>query len=266
MIRWNASPEIFQLGPLTLRWYGLLFATGFALGYQVVKRFFIREKVSIELLDPLVFYLMVGTIIGARLGHCLFYEPEIYLRDPIRILKVWEGGLASHGGALGVLVALYFYVRKFRQFTYLYICDRVAVAATLAGAMIRLGNLFNSEIIGKPTTVPWAFVFERIDQLPRHPTQLYESFSYFLIFAVLEFLYWKTELRKAPGFLFGFYLVSVFSARMLIELFKEPQVAFEVSMPLDLGQLLSIPAILCGIALMIWAIKKQKQNARTSSH
>jgi phosphatidylglycerol:prolipoprotein diacylglycerol transferase len=169
MIHWNASPEIFTLGPLTLRWYGLLFASGFALGFQVVKKFFIQENVPTEYLDPLVFYLMVGTIIGARLGHCLFYEPSVYLADPIRILKVWEGGLASHGGALGVLVALYVFVRKFKRFTYLYICDRVAVAATLAGAMIRLGNLFNSEIIGKPTTVPWGFIFQKVDQIPRHP-------------------------------------------------------------------------------------------------
>jgi phosphatidylglycerol:prolipoprotein diacylglycerol transferase len=258
MVHWNASPEIFSLGPLTLRWYGLLFATGFALGYQVVKQFFKNEKVPLELLDPLVFYLMVGTIIGARLGHCLFYEPEIYLADPIRILKVWEGGLASHGAAVGVLISLFLYTKRYPRFTYLYICDRVAVAATLAGAMIRLGNLFNSEIIGKPTQAAWAFVFERVDQVPRHPTQLYESLSYFLIFAVLERLYWKTKLKTAPGFLFGFYLSSVFTARMIIELFKEPQVAFEASLPMDLGQLLSIPLIIVGILMMLRALKKQK--------
>jgi phosphatidylglycerol:prolipoprotein diacylglycerol transferase len=258
MIHWNASPEIFTLGPLTLRWYGLLFASGFALGFQVVKKFFIQENVPTEYLDPLVFYLMVGTIIGARLGHCLFYEPSVYLADPIRILKVWEGGLASHGGALGVLVALYVFVRKFKRFTYLYICDRVAVAATLAGAMIRLGNLFNSEIIGKPTTVPWGFIFQKVDQIPRHPTQLYESLSYFIIFGLMEMIYWKTKLKNAPGFLFGLYLVSVFSIRTFIEFFKEPQVAFEQNMSLDLGQLLSFPLIALGIFMMIWAFKKMK--------
>jgi prolipoprotein diacylglyceryl transferase len=260
MIHWNASPEIFSLGPITLRWYGVLFASGFALGFQVVKKFFVQENVPTEYLDPLVFYLMVGTIIGARLGHCLFYEPGIYLADPIRILKVWEGGLASHGGALGVLVALYFYVKKLKRFTYLYICDRVAVAATLAGAMIRLGNLFNSEIIGKPTSVAWAFVFQRIDNVPRHPTQLYESFSYFIIFGIMELIYWKTTLKKAPGFLFGLYLVSVFSIRTFIEIFKEPQVAFEQSMTLDLGQLLSFPLIALGLFLMFRSLRSLKSN------
>jgi phosphatidylglycerol:prolipoprotein diacylglycerol transferase len=254
MIHWNASPEIFTLGPLTLRWYGLLFATGFALGFQVVKRFFINEKVSTHFLDPLVFYLMVGTVIGARLGHCLFYEPQIYLADPIRILKVWEGGLASHGAALGCFISVWIFTKRYPQFKYLWLVDRICVAATLAGAMIRLGNLFNSEIIGKVTNVPWSFIFQRIDALPRHPTQLYESFAYLIIFGMMQRVYWKTQLKNAPGFLFGFYLFFTFIARMGIEFFKEPQVNFEATLPIDMGQILSIPLILLGIVLMVRAV------------
>jgi phosphatidylglycerol:prolipoprotein diacylglycerol transferase len=262
MIHWNASPEIFTLGPLKLRWYGLLFASGFALGFQVVKKFFINEKVSTFFLDPLVFYLMVGTVIGARLGHCLFYEPQIYLADPIRILKVWEGGLASHGAAIGCFISVWIFTKRYSQFKYLWLVDRICVAATVAGAMIRLGNLFNSEIIGKAATVPWAFVFERIDDVPRHPTQLYESFAYLIIFGMMQRVYWKTKLKDAPGFLFGFYLFCTFIARAGIEFFKEPQVSFEAKLPIDMGQILSIPMILAGIGFMVWAVSNSKKAAK----
>lgn len=250
MITWNVSPDILSLGPITLRWYGLLFAIAFIFGLRAVERTFLNEKVPQEHVDRLFLYVIVGTIGGARLGHCLFYEPEIYLADPIRILKVWEGGLASHGAAVGIFTALWIYAKRYKM-KWLWMADRVTLAVASSGLFIRLGNLFNSEILGKPGDVPWSFVFVRIDQIPRHPTQLYEALSYFGIFLFLLWSYWKRGKGKLPGYMLGTFLIGVFGFRFVWEFFKENQVSFEANLPLNMGQLLSIPLVLLGVWLTI---------------
>jgi len=254
-LTWNVSPILLHLGPVTFRWYGVLFALSFWLGYEIVKAAFIREKKPLIHVDYLIFYMMIGTIVGARLGHTLFYEPEIYLRDPIRILKIWEGGLASHGAAIGIFLALYLFIRKYKGYTFLWICDRCCIGVAIAGFLIRTGNFFNSEIIGKPTHANWGVIFERVDMLPRHPAQLYEAFCYLLIFLFLFRTYWKTHWYKVPGFIFGWFLVLVFGARFCLEFVKENQVPFEAHLPLNLGQLLSIPLIAAGAWLVARAYR-----------
>ena len=261
MTIWNVSPEILQWGPLRVRWYGIFFALSFILGFEVIKSFFKAEKVTATHLDRLLIYMLFGTVIGARLGHVLFYEPMNYLSQPLNILKVWEGGLASHGAAIGILLSLYLFSKKYKL-GYLWLTDRICIAVALAGGLIRLGNLFNSEIIGKPTSVPWAFVFSRVDMLPRHPTQIYESLTYFGVFGLLYWLYHRDTIRQRSGFLFGLFLVLVFSARLLIEFLKENQVSFESELPMDLGQLLSVPLILMGIVLLIRSRNSAPQGLR----
>jgi phosphatidylglycerol---prolipoprotein diacylglyceryl transferase len=255
-IHWDVSPVITQLGPFTLRWYGLFFALLFWLGFLMGKWMFRTENKNLDSLNTLLVYLIIGTIVGARLGHCLFYEPGYYLWHPLEVLKVWEGGLASHGGALGVMTALYLYSRKHPDQPMLWLLDRVAVATALAGVFIRVGNLFNSEILGSPTHAPWAFVFERVDQVPRHPAQLYEALAYGLIFLVLFHMYRRAHGRTPRGLLIGIFFVSVFSMRFVIEFVKERQVAFEQNMPLDMGQLLSIPFIVLGLFL-VWRARRR---------
>jgi phosphatidylglycerol:prolipoprotein diacylglycerol transferase len=257
-ITWNVSDIIIQFdmpvfGTVALRWYGLLFASGFVLGQIILTRMYRAEKVDEKWVDVITLYMIVGTVIGARLGHCLFYEPEVYLKDPIRILKVWEGGLASHGATIGILLALYLYSRKFK-FDYLWVLDRIVIVVALGGALIRLGNLMNSEIVGKASDVPWAFIFMRnheFAQVPRHPAQLYESISCFILFAVL-LLIWRMRKQFTPrGRIFGLFVVILFSLRFLYEFLKEPQVGFEESMALNMGQILSIPLILVGLYILI---------------
>lgn len=219
-------------------------------------RFFKREKLPAEILDTLLYTLLGAAVIGARLGHCLFYEPEYYLARPIEILKVWEGGLASHGGAIGILIAIWYYVKKYGRkydFDYLWLMERIGIATALAGALIRIGNLMNSEIYGNPTDLPWGFIFVlRGEVVPKHPTQLYEALAYLLTFAILMHLYWRMLPKLKKGTLFGLFLIGIFGARFLIEYVKEPQVAFEQTMALNMGQLLSIPFILAGIALIVY--------------
>jgi phosphatidylglycerol:prolipoprotein diacylglycerol transferase len=252
----NVSPILFSLGPVTVRWYGALFALAFYLGFKMMNWIVRRENLKIENVDSILFYIIVGTVVGARLGHTLIYEPEIYLHDPIRILKVWEGGLASHGGAVGVVIALWLWKRKFFPTgTYLQLLDYLCIPATLAGAMIRLGNFFNSEIVGRPTTVPWAITFAKIDQQPRHPTMLYESFSYFVIFGLMILIFKKNWHRGRVGLLTGFYFVTTFTARFFLEFLKEFQVPSEANLPLDLGQLLSIPFVIGGVILIVRALR-----------
>ncbi len=249
MITWDVDPDLIQIGFFRLRWYSLLFMAAFYGGFIIMRKIYAREGRSEKDLNDIFVYVFIGTLVGARLGHCLFYEPGYYLSNPLEILKVWRGGLASHGAAIGILTAIYIYVRTRKGLTYLWVVDRVVITVALSGFFIRLGNLFNSEIIGKPTDVPWSFVFTRVDALPRHPSQLYEAFAYLLIF----FLLWRLYQKYAPdcnGLLFGAFLVTVFSARFLIEFVKENQTAFEAGLPLNLGQLLSIPLILAGVVLL----------------
>lgn len=265
-IPWNVAPEIFTIpetvsyiGGFSVRWYGLLFASGFIFGYLILKKIFSKEGVPIKVLDDLATYMIIFTIIGARLGHCLFYEPGYYLSNPLEILKIWEGGLASHGAAFGILVGLLFFSKYYHK-PYLWVLDRVVIVVALAGFLIRMGNLMNSEIFGDVTILPWGFIFEQIYgegyKIANHPTQIYEGLSYLLLFVFLYKYYWKKDGAPAPGALFGYFLVVLWSVRFLIEFIKLPQVDFENTMLLNMGQLLSIPLIIFGIILLVRA-KKQ---------
>ena len=192
-ITWSISPEIFSIGPIHIRWYGLLFATSFIFGFKIMEWIYTKEKKNLDDLNDLIWFMILGTVIGARLGNCIFYNPEYYLSNPIEILKVWTGGLASHGAAVGILIAIYLYSKKKKDQSFLYVMDRIVIGVALAAFFIRTGNLFNSEIIGQPTDLPWGFIFTSVDDIPRHPTQLYEAFSYLASFFVLAFVYKKTD-------------------------------------------------------------------------
>jgi phosphatidylglycerol---prolipoprotein diacylglyceryl transferase len=258
---WSVDPVLLRIGSLELRWYGLLFAAGILVAYRAGVRSFERAGGSAEEASRLLSYVVAGTIIGARLGHCLLYEPGYYFHHPLEILAVWRGGLASHGGVLGIGVAVALFARRTGRPT-LWLLDRVAVAAPIAAACIRVGNFFNSEIIGRPTTVPWAVVFARVDPLPRHPAMLYEALAYLVIFGVMWGLDRRSGLRERRGALLGIVLVLVFGFRFAIEFLKEPQEAFEHALPLDLGQLLSVPAVLIGLWLLETARHRSNAGAR----
>jgi prolipoprotein diacylglyceryl transferase len=259
-IHWDVNPEIFRIGSFAVRWYGLLFASGFYFGYLILAALFKREKVGVAVLDKLAFYMIISTVIGARLGHCLFYEPAYYLSNPFEILKIWEGGLASHGAAIGILIALWIFSRKTGK-SFLWTIDRIVIVTALAGAFIRAGNLMNSEIIGIPSQHVWAFIFTRVDMIPRHPAQIYEALAYLTSFFILLAYYNYKKTRPAEGVLFGLFLIIIFTARFLIEYVKEVQVAFETTLPLKLGQLLSIPFILLGIFMLIRPFLFQKKKS-----
>ncbi|MDZ7667470.1 MAG: prolipoprotein diacylglyceryl transferase [Desulfotignum sp.] len=251
---WNVDPVIFAIGPLQPRWYGLLFALAFILGYHLMQWMYTREKMPRQNLDLLSIYLIAGTIIGARLGHCLFYDPSYYLGNPLKILAVWEGGLASHGGGIGVLISLYLYTVKTGE-SYLWLLDRIAIPACLAGVFIRLGNFFNSEIVGFPASVPWAVIFQRVDALPRHPAQLYEALAYFLIFFILLSVYKSRKKDTRNGAIFGTFLVLVFVSRILVEFVKTPQAAYPAAFWLNTGQMLSIPFVVAGMVFLVKAFR-----------
>lgn len=247
VVIWNVDPTLLELGPLTIRWYGLLYAMTFLVGLLLLQRMFRFEKVNPEWADKVFIYMIIGTIVGARLGHCLFYAPDYYLSNPLEMLKIWEGGLASHGGAIGIILALWLFSRRVSKRSVLWILDRVVVMVALGGLFIRTGNLMNHEIYGLPTDLPWGFVFTRLgDNIPRHPTQIYEALWYFSIFLLLSFFYWRTSYRNKPGFMFGLFMVLTFTGRFFIEFVKANQEAFEESMMLNMGQLLSIPFVIAG--------------------
>ena len=257
-IHWNVSPEIFSLGPIHVRWYGLMFALGFLFGYSHVEKMFKRENVDLKWLESLFIYLIVATVVGARLGHVIFYGWDYYSQHPIKILYVWQGGLASHGGVIGIIIAMIIYSKMVSKRNLLWILDRVVVPSVLVGAMIRFGNLMNSEIYGVETSLPWGFIFERNQEtVAKHPTQIYESLSYLFTFGVLWYMYWKTKAKDYQGLLTGVFFVFVFGTRFLIEFIKEVQEPWEKGMSLDMGQWLSIPFIITGIALIILAIQKR---------
>jgi len=248
---WNVSPEIFRIGPVTIRWYGLFFAMAFLAGFFIMQRIFRREGKPAGDLDALLLYMMAGTLIGARLGHVLFYDPVYYLSHPIEIIKIWKGGLASHGGGIGIFIALYLYVRNRPDQSYFWLLDRMVIPTALAGALIRTGNLFNSEIIGVPASVPWAVVFARVDPLPRHPAQLYEAVAYALIFLLLLGLYRLRQGNVRAGLLLGIFLTAVFTARFIVEFFKVRQAAYGPELTMSVGQWLSVPMIIIGAVLLL---------------
>lgn len=251
VIEWSADPVIFQLGPIAARWYGLLFAGSFFVGFYLMRYMYKGDGRNPDEVERLLMYAMVGTVVGARLGHCYFYEPAYYLQHPLEVLEVWNGGLASHGAAVGILTAMWLYARKTLNESFLRVTDRVVVTVALAGVFIRLGNLFNSEIIGTPTEVPWAFVFTRVDLVPRHPSQLYEAVWYLVVFVVLFRMWNSTKARTPHGRLLGVFLIMVFGGRFAVEMLKENQVGFEDSLALNMGQILSIPAVLGGLFLLL---------------
>lgn len=260
-IHWHPSPELFSIFGFAPRWYGVLFAVAFVLGYYLTKYIFKREGVKLDYIDTLLVYFFVGTIVGARLGHCLFYEPRAYLHNPLLILKIWEGGLASHGAGIGLFIALGLFVRKYKVDT-LWLFDRLAIMIALSGFFIRMGNLMNSEIVGSPTTVSWGFIFENNgEDFARHPSQLYEAVGYLIIGLTLLWMYFKTNAAKLKGLIFGLAMALIFSYRFFIEFTKETQVEFEKSMALDMGQWLSIPFVVLGLIFIVLSIKRYK-NAK----
>lgn len=266
-IHWNVSPDIADLGFFSIRWYSVFFAVGFILSYQILNHYFIKEMVTPGLLDRLTIYMVVATVAGARLGHCLFYDFEYFSDHIVEIFLPFKfepefrfigfQGLASHGGAIAILVVIVFFCHKYK-ISFLWTLDRLALVIPLAGFMIRMGNLMNSEMIGRPTTVSWAFIFERIDHVPRHPGQLYEAIFYILIFITLNILHRYSH--NSEGFIFGLFLVLLFSARFAVEFSKEDQVGFEKNMIFNMGQLLSLPFILTGGVLML--VKRSKKQQR----
>lgn len=278
-ILWNPSDTALSFGPFTIHWYSLCWLIGLALAYLIVQRLYREQKVKEGLFDPLFVYCFIGILVGARLGHCLFYQPDIFLSSwrhfveifiPIEFLSdgSWHftgyRGLASHGGTLGLMIALWAYVRKTGMNLW-QVLDNIAIATPVTACFIRLGNLMNSEIIGKVSDVPWAFVFERVDAMPRHPGQLYEAIAYAILFFIGWRLYRRMPQRVGTGYFFGLCLAYIFTARFFIEFTKEVQEAFEASLPLDMGQLLSLPFIVLGVACMAggkWMdrIVKRKQN------
>jgi len=244
-ISWDASPEIFRIGNLAVRWYGLFWALSFYIGYEIISRMFKNEGVPLKQADKLLVYMALGSIIGARLGHCFFYDFSYYWQNPVDILKIWQGGLASHGGVAGILIALYYYQKKISSKSFWWLLDRLVIPISLAAFFIRMGNLMNSEIYGHETSLPWGFIFERRGEVvPKHPTQFYEGIPYLLLFISLGWLYLKKRKVLPEGFITSIFAFAMFTVRLLVEFVKEDQSAFEANMPLNMGQILSIPLII----------------------
>ncbi len=261
-IVWDVNPDLFS-GPITVRWYGLMFAIGFLAGYEIVARMFRHEGAPERWLGILLLWTMAGTIIGARLGHCFFYEWDFYGTHPEEIIKVWKGGLASHGGAVGVIIGVLCFSLFPTRRSPLWTFDRLVVPIALVGALIRLGNLFNSEIFGGPTDLPWGMMFvnskewhEMYEGVACHPTQIYEALCYLALFGLLMWMYWKRNAEGRPGLIFGVFLIGVFLSRFMIEFIKNDQVDFEQDMMLNMGQCLSIPFVLAGIFFVIRAMMR----------
>ena len=275
-VLWNPSVEAFHIGPLAFRWYSLCWLVGLLLAYLVVKRLYKEQKIADEKFDPLFLYCFIGILVGARLGHCIFYQPDYFLTSfkgffemllPIHFLPEggWKltgyAGLASHGGTAGLMLALWLYCKRTKLSMWT-VLDNIAIATGTTACFIRLGNLMNSEIIGKVTDVPWAFIFEKVDAVPRHPGQLYEAIAYALLFVIMWCIYKKfansgehQALHVGTGWYFGFCLAYIFTFRFFIEYTKEIQEAFEASLPIDMGQILSIPFIIVGVYCMLRARK-----------
>jgi len=258
-ITWDMNPSVVPSWNMP-RWYGIMWALGFYLGFIILNKMYKAENAPAKWMDSTFLYILIAGILGARLGHCLFYQPDYYLAHPIEILKIWEGGLASHGGAVGIIIAVYFLNRNVIHQNMLWILDRLVVPTALAASLIRLGNLFNHEIVGAPTDLPWGFYFTLNDAtvIPRHPAQLYEAICYLFIFILLMYLFWKTNASQLKGFLLGVFFVTLFGCRFFIEFIKEDQVAFESGMLINMGQILSIPLVLYGLYLVVRNAKSLK--------
>jgi len=258
---WNINPNILELGPVQLRWYGVLFVGSFFLGLWILQWVYKREGKDESVLDNFLIYVIIGAVVGARLAHCLFYEPGYYLSNPLEMLYVWKGGLASHGGMIGVLVALYLFARKHNE-SYLWLISRVAMPGMLTAAFVRIGNLFNSEILGLPSDKPWAIIFQRVDLIPRHPVQIYEALSYFVILGVLVMVYRKSTTQFATKILTGLFFFLLFSVRFLLEYTKTRQATYTTDISLTIGQMLSVPFVVLGIIWIVWAFYTSDKDKR----
>lgn len=259
-IQWDVNPDIFTIPFLDhpVRWYGLTWAVGFLVSQYLMTYVYKKEGRLEKEVDTMTLYIVLGTLLGARLGHVLFYDPVYYFQHPLQILAIWEGGLASHGGGIGIFLSAYLFTRK-TQISFLWLLDRLVIPAAFMGALIRFGNLMNSEIVGTPTNVPWAFIFTAIDDVPRHPAQLYEALYCFVMFGV-AFIYWKRNVGKVnEGLMLGWFLILLFTLRFFDEFLKVDQVEFEESMLLNMGQLLSIPYVVMGVFLVIRSRAKDKE-------
>lgn len=257
-IVWDVDPIAIRLFGLPIAYYGIMWVLAFLLGWYIIQRMVKHEGVSLKIIDSAFMYMIVSCVIGARLGHVLFYEPEYYFANPLEILNLRAGGMASHGASIGFLVGVWLFSRKWKT-PYIWFIDRLVVVVASGGAIIRLGNLMNSEIFGDPTTLPWGFEFVRSAEwqsigLPVHPTQIYEALSYTILFVILMAFYHWTSAPKRHGLLFGIFLIGCFGTRFLIEFIKRPQVDFENTMLLDMGQLLSIPFILAGVFFLYYSL------------
>lgn len=264
-IVWNADPTLFEFGPLAVRWYGLAFAVGFIVGYNIVARMFRHEGAPERWLGILLTYVVIATVVGARLGHVFFYEWDYYSAHPEKIIRIWEGGLASHGGTIAIIIALFIYSWLVTKKPASWVFDKIVVAIALVGGLIRLGNLMNSEIYGGPTDLPWGFVFVRDGQtVPAHPTQIYEALCYFALFGLLMWMYWKKNAEERPWLITGVFFIGIFLPRFLIEYVKNVQVESEYQMiatyGMNLGQMLSLPFILLGVGLVVWAMTRPRQH------
>lgn len=257
---WDFDPILISIGSFQIHWYGVCFALAISSGYYLMSWILKSEGQDLEELDSLLYYLVVGIITGARLGHCLFYEPELYLSNPLEILKIWKGGLASHGAVLGLFIAVFAFSKRHPKFSFFYIFDRLSVSAMPAAALIRLGNFFNSEIIGNPTEQPWGIIFKRRDLIPRHPSQLYEVTVYALLFIILWPLYLKTNLKDKTCFFTGVTLSLVFLSRFVLEFFKTKQSAWAQASSFSAGQWLSIPLVIFGLFLIIKSLNPSRES------
>lgn len=264
-IIWNADPVLLSFGPLQVRWYGLAFAIGFFIGYKIMEKMFKHEGAPEKWLGILLAYLVIGTIVGARLGHVFFYQWDYYSQHPIEIFKIWEGGLASHGGTIALIIAMFIFSWAVAKKPASWIFDKVVIPIALVGGLIRLGNLMNSEIYGDETSLPWGFVFVRAGEVvPKHPTAIYEALCYFALFVLLMWLYWKKNSEERPWLITGIFFIGIFLSRFIIEYVKEVQVNWEHEMVsqygINMGQALSIPFILVGIILVAIALYRPRQH------
>lgn len=272
-VTWTVDPVLFSLGPVSVRWYGMMFVVGFFIGYKIMERIFRHEGVPEKWLGILLIYVVIATIVGARLGHCLFYEWDYFSKHPVEILYTWNGGLASHGGTIGLMIAVILFSVFTTKRNPLWTFDRLVIPIALVGSLIRMGNLMNHEIYGHPTDLPWGFRFvanvnawmagaDPIYTVPSHPTQIYEALCYLALFGLLMWMYWKKNAGERPGLIFGVFFVWLFTSRFLIEFIKNPQEAFEVGMTLNMGQWLSLPFILMGIGLIIYSLNAKPFKIR----
>ena len=258
-IVWNPDPVAFSMGPLEVRWYGLIYATGFLFAVWLISKMFKSEGYPEEWADKVFIYLVIATIVGSRLGHVFFYDWAYYKDHLLEIFQVWKGGLASHGGAAAIILTTWLMAKYMCHKSFFWLADRIYVICAPVAALIRVGNLMNSEIYGDVTNLPWGFIFERRGETkPKHPTAIYEALSYNILGLGLLWAYWKKLDQLKRGTIFGIFLIVLFGMRFLIEFIKEPQVGFEESMVLNMGQWLSVPFILAGIVILIWSLKKGK--------